>query len=129
MTISNTAMLTAADVQSRAEARMIGSITVRRGPIGDIAINPNGTRIVATNHGDSSVSVLDARSLTLRSTVPVDGDPFAVAMAGDRAFVGASLPTYDAASAIDTRTNAFLASLPLDHDVVDVAASHDGRQL
>jgi DNA-binding beta-propeller fold protein YncE len=27
------------------------------------------------------------------------------------------------------RTNAFLASLPLDHDVVDVAASPDGRRL
>jgi DNA-binding beta-propeller fold protein YncE len=129
MTMAQAVMLSAADVQPTTEIRMLGSIAVERGPIGDIAVSPNGTRVVATNFGDKSVSMLDGRSLTVRSTVPVDGDPIALAVAADRAFVGASLPTFDAVSAIDMRAHAFLASLPLDHDVVDVAASRDGRQL
>ena len=124
-------MLTAADAQAVAEARLLGSIPVRRGPIADIAVAD--TRIVATNSGDESVSVLNARTLRVGATVRVEGEPFAVATAGGRAFVAASSATYDSVSAIDTRAQAFsdgfLASLPLDLDVVSVAAGRDGRKL
>jgi len=120
-------MLTAVDAQPVAEARLLGSIDVKRGPIGDIAVD--GDWIVATNSGGESVSVLSARMLQVEATVPVAGEPFAVTTAGGRAFVAASAATYDAVSAIDARTKTFLASLPLDLDVVSVAAGPDGRRL
>ena len=127
--IMNALMLTAADVQPVAEARLLGSIAVGRGPIADIAVDPDGATIVATNSGDDSVSVLNARTLGVETVAPVAGEPFAVATARGRAFVAASAPTYDSVSAIETRANAFLASLPLDLDVVGIAASQDGRRL
>ena len=125
----NALMLPAAGVQPVAEARLLGSIAVGRGPIADIAVDPDGATIVATNSGDDSVSVLNARTLGVETVAPVAGEPFAVATARGRAFVAASAPTYDSVSAIETRANAFLASLPLDLDVVGIAASQDGRRL
>jgi YVTN family beta-propeller protein len=127
--ITNALMLTAADVRPVAETSLLGSIAVGRGPIADIAVDPDGATIVATNSGDDSVSVLDARTLGVETVAPVAGEPFAVATARGRAFVAASAPTYDSVSAIETRANAFLASLPLDLDVVGIAASQDGRRL
>ena len=125
----NALMLTAADVRPVAEARLLGSIAVGRGPIADIAVDPDGATIVATNSGDDSVSVLNARTLGVETVAPVAGEPFAVATARGRAFVAASAATYDSVSAIETEANAFLASLPLDLDVVGIAASQDGRRL
>jgi YVTN family beta-propeller protein len=114
-------------VQPAAEARLLGSIAVHRGPIADIAVD--GSKIVATNSGDESVAVLNARTLEVEADVPVAGEPFAVTTVGDRAFVAASAATYDSVSAIDTRAEAYLASLPLDLHVVSIAAGHDGRRL
>lgn len=126
MTMANALMMTAADVQPVAEARLLGSIAVGRGPIADIAVD--GAKIVATNSGDT-VSVLDAHTLRPRTNVPVTGEPFTVTTAGDRAFIVASAPTHDSVSAIDTRTDTFLASLPLGLDAVSIAATGDGRRL
>jgi YVTN family beta-propeller protein len=120
-------MLTAADVQPVGEARLLGSIAVKRGPIADIAVDD--TRIVATNSAGESVSVLNARTLQVEATVPVAGEPFAVTTVDGRAFVAASAATYDSVSAIDTRAEELLASLPLDLDIVSVAAGRDGRKL
>jgi YVTN family beta-propeller protein len=120
-------MLTAVDAQPVAEARLLGSIDVKRGPIADIAVD--GNWIVATNSGGESVSVLSARTLQVEATVPVDGEPFAVTTVGGRAFVAASAATYETLSAIDTRAKTFLASLPVDLDVVSVAAGPDGRRI
>jgi YVTN family beta-propeller protein len=129
MTMANALMLTAADVPPVPEARLLGSIAVGRGPIADIAVDPDGVTIVATNSGDNSVSVLDGHMFWVDTVVPVAGEPFAVAMAGGRAYVAASAPTYDSVSAIETHAKTFLASLPLDTDVVGIAASLDGRRL
>ena len=120
-------MLTAVDAQPVAEARLLGSIDVKRGPIADIAVD--GDWIVATNSGGESVSVLSARTLQVEATVSVDGEPFAVTTVGGRAFVAASAATYDTLSAIDTRAKTFLASLPVDLDVVSVASGPDGRRV
>lgn len=129
MTIANALMMTAADVPPVAEARLLGSIAVGRGPIADIAVDPDGATIIATNSGDDSVSVCNARMLAVDTVVPVAGEPFAVATARGRAYVAASAPTYDSVSAIETQAETFLASLPLDIDVVSIAASVDGRRL
>lgn len=129
MTMANALMLTAADAPPLAEARLLGSIALGRGPIADIAVDPDGAIIVATNSGDNSVSVLNARTPGVESVAPVAGEPFAVAAARGRAFVAASEPTHDTVSAIETQADAFLASLPLDLDIVGIAAGQDGRRL
>jgi YVTN family beta-propeller protein len=129
MTMANALMMTAAGVQPVAEARLLGSIAVGRGPIADIAVDAGGAKIIATNSGDEGVSVLDVHTLRPEANVPVAGEPFAVATAGDRVFVAASAATYDSVSAIDTRTDTFLASRPLDMDVVSVAVANNGRRL
>ena len=121
--------LTAADVAPVAEARLLGSIALGRGPIADIAVGPDGATIVVTNSGDDSVSVLSARTGEVETVTPVAGEPFAVATARGGAFVAASQPTYDTVSAIGTRARSFVASLPLDSDVVAIAASRGGRRL
>ena len=127
--MANPLVLTAAPVQRVAEARVLGAIDVGRGPIGDIAVDGDGATVVATNSADDSVSILDADQMRVAAVVPVHGEPFAVAAAGGRAFVGVSAPTHDLVAAVDTRAMGFLASLPLDLGVVRVAARYDGGRL
>lgn len=129
MTMAQALMLTAADVRPIAEARRLGAIDVQHGPIGDLAVSADGSTILTTNSAADSVSVLDAGSLTLDGLVPVLGDPYAVVMAGDRAFVAAASVTSDAVSAVDASAMDFLASLPLDLNHLCAAASHGGRRL
>ena len=127
MKIAKDLTLTAADVRPLTEARLLGSVDVGRGPIVDMAVS--GATIVAANSGDNSVSVLNSHSLAHEAVIAVSGEPSAVAVAGERAFVAAAAPTYDAVAAIDTGMQAFLASLPLELQVVGVAVRRDGRQL
>lgn len=129
MTMAQALTLTAADVQPIAEARRLDAIAVRRGPIGDIAVAADGSTILTTNSGDGSVSVVRADSLTLDGVVDVPGDPYAVALAGDRAFVAAASATYDAVSALDVSAMDFLADLPMDLSHLSIAASRDARRL
>jgi YVTN family beta-propeller protein len=126
--MANALMLPAVDCPSVAEARVLGTIAVRRGPIGDIAVSADGATIVTTNSGDDSVSILDAR-LRMKEVVAVDGEPFAVTIADDLAFVGTTADAYDSVVAIDTRTAAVLGARPLDLHVVDVAAGPNRRRL
>ena len=87
--MANSLMLAAAGVQRVAEVRVLGAIDVGRGPIGDIAVDADGATIVATNPADASVSILGPDLMSVDAVVPVGGEPFAVAAAGGRAFVGA----------------------------------------
>ncbi len=127
--MANSLMLAAAPVQRVAEARVLGGINVGRGPIGDIAVDANDATLVATNAADGSVAIVDADQLKVDAVVPLGGEPFAVAAAGGRAFVGVSAPTHDQIEAVDTRAKGFLASLPVDLGVVRVAARYDGGRL
>ena len=61
------------------------------------------------------------------AVVPVGGEPFAVAAAGGRAFIGASRRARPARG-IDTRASV-PGRLPVNMDVVRVAARHDGGRL
>ena len=127
--MSNSLVLAAAPVQRVAEARVLGAIDIGLGPIGDIAVDADGATVVATNSADDSISILDADQMRVAAVVPVDGEPFAVAAAGGRAFVGVSAPTHDLIAAVDTRAMGFLASLPVELGVVRLAARYDGRRL
>src|SRR5438270_12104032 len=62
----------------------VGTVAVGRGPIGDIAA---GDVVVVTNHGHDSISFLNPDGLVLEETIGGPGEPFAVVISGDRAYV------------------------------------------
>jgi len=127
--MANSSMVAAAAVQRVAEARVLGVIDIGRGPIGEIAVDADGGTLVATNSADDSVSIVSADLTRVEAVLPVGGEPFTVAAAGGRAFVGVSAPTHDLLAAVDTRAQNFLASLPVDLGVVRVAVRNDGGRL
>lgn len=110
------------------DVERLGFIAVQRGPIGDIAVLEDGT-IVVTNHGDDTVSLLGTRNLAVTGVVAVPGEPFAVAVSGDRAFVSTSSSNFDAVSVIDTVTQTVVATYPLAFSVAALAASPDGKRV
>jgi YVTN family beta-propeller protein len=107
----------------------VGAVAVRRGPIGDIAAGANGTGVVVTHYGDDSVSFLDPDTLALDDTIAVQGEPFAVVVTDDRAYVTTSSASYDAVSVIDTNSRTVIASYPLAFGVTAVAVSPDGKRV
>ena len=111
-----------------ADVTRLGVVDVRRGPIGDIAAIDGGT-LVVTNPGDDTVSLLDADTLAVAGVVAVPGDPFAVAVSDDRAFVSTSSSNVDAVSVIDTVTQTVVASYSLAFSVTALAASPDGKRV
>ncbi|WP_395310262.1 hypothetical protein V4U86_05420 [Mycobacterium sp. AMU20-3851] len=103
-----------------------GSVAINHGPIADLSANAGA--IVMANYGDASVSVVRPDSAGAPARVPVDGEPFAVAVTDDRAFVVISAAEADAIGVIDTRTNAVVATYPLAFTVTAVAAAPDGKR-
>ena len=127
MTLANIFMPTSA-LADDADFDVLGTIDVARGPIGDIAVSANG-RLVVTNYGDNSVAVLDADTLTVDDTVTVDGEPFAVAVTDDRAYVSTASASYDSVPVIDTDVKALLESYPLAFSVTALAVSPDRKRV
>lgn len=99
---------------------------VGRGPISDIAVD--GDTLVVTNFGDDTIAVLDADTLTVHGGV-VAGQPYSVAVAGDRAFVAVSSAEYDAIALIDTASGDVIAEYPLSFQVTAMVVSPDGKRV
>lgn len=108
---------------------MVGRVAVPHGPIGDIAVDADGKTIVVTNYGANSVSVINPDTLAVEETVAVVGEPFAAAVADDRAFVTTASASYDSVTVIDTNTKTVLAAYPLAFSVTAVTASPDGKRV
>jgi YVTN family beta-propeller protein len=104
----------------------VGTVAVRRGPIGDIAA---GAAVVVTNYGDDSVSFLNPETLAVEDTIGVPGEPFAAVVSDDRAYVSTSSASHDAVSVIDTNTRTVLATYPLAFGVTALAVSPDGKRV
>lgn len=103
-----------------------GSIVVGRGPIGDVAANAGA--IVVTNCADDSLTVVRPHTVAVPAVVDLDGEPFAVALTDDRAFVVTSSDEADALVVVDIRTNSVLSRYPLAFTVGHVAAGPDGKR-
>jgi YVTN family beta-propeller protein len=116
------------EAHSGADLARVGTVDVRRGAIGDIAATGDGT-IVVTNHGDDTVSLLDAGTLAVAGVVAVPGEPFAVVVAEDRAYVSTTSERFDAVSVIDTHTQEIVATYTLALSVTSLAASPDGKRV
>src|ERR1700712_680498 len=102
------------------------AVNVGRGPIAYLAVD--GDRLVVTNFGDHSVTVLDADSLAVNATVDA-GEPFAVVAAHDRAYVGVASVAYDAIAVIDTFSAVVVGSSPLAETVTAMTTSPDGKRV
>jgi YVTN family beta-propeller protein len=107
----------------------VDSLAVELGPIGDLAVDADGSTIVVTNYGACSVSVVDPDTLTVSDTVVVDGEPFAAVVANDRAYVTTSSASYDSIEVIDTTTSTVIAAYPLAFSVTAMAVSPDGKRV
>jgi YVTN family beta-propeller protein len=104
----------------------VGTVTVRRGPIGDIAAT---AVVIVTNYGDDSISFLNPETLMVEDTIGVPGEPFAVVVSDDRAYVSTSSASYDAVSVIDTNTRTVISTYPLAFGVTALAISPDGKRV
>ncbi|MEO3757822.1 YncE family protein [Mycobacterium sp. B14F4] len=107
----------------------LGAVSVRRGPIGEIAAAGRGMTLV-THPGDDSVALLNARTLAVEAIVAVHGEPFAVAVTDDRAYVSTSSWTHkDEVTVIDPATRTVLRTYPLAFSITALAASPDGKRV
>ena len=128
------------DVNHRAAARdgqaiesgpsIVVEINVNNGPISGIAANPDGTRLMVTNYGRNSVSVIDTGTCRVTGTISGLNEPFAIAMGsdhGNHAYVSTVSTAYDSIAVIDVFTNSVIATHPLALSVTDLAVSPDGK--
>ncbi|MDT5018450.1 MAG: hypothetical protein QOD39_4610, partial [Mycobacterium sp.] len=110
------------------DTTLVGAVAVQRGPIGDIAAATDGS-IVVTNYGDDTVSFLDAHTLAVDAVIAVPGEPVAVALADNRAYVSTSSLNHDQVSVIDTTTKTIISTYPLAFSVTALAVSPDGKRV
>jgi YVTN family beta-propeller protein len=117
------------EVDAMPVAPVAVEIAVHNGPISDIAISRDGSRLVATHYGTDSVSVIDTH--TFRVVDAIDGvdEPFAVAISDRRAYVNTVSTAYDSIQVIDMDTNAVVATHPLALSVSDLAVDSAGRHV
>ncbi|OBI27752.1 hypothetical protein A5709_04660 [Mycobacterium sp. E1386] len=104
-------------------------IPVRNGPISDIGVSPDGTRLVVANHGRDTISIIDTDARRVVQTIGVN-EPFAIAMSGGaspRAYISTASFSYDSIDVVDLTTNARIATHPLADSVSDLTVSADGR--
>lgn len=107
----------------------LGAVELSRGPVGDIAATGTGAALV-THPGDDSVAVLNARTLATEAIIAVPGEPFAVALADDRAYVSTSSWSHkDEVAVIDTATKAVIAAYPLEDNITALVVSPDGKRV
>ena len=83
---------------------IVAQIAVHQGPISDIVASPDGSRLMVTNYGRDSVSVIDTDSCHVVQDVPGLNEPFALAVGShdaDRVYVSTVSPAYDSIAVID----------------------------
>jgi DNA-binding beta-propeller fold protein YncE len=107
----------------------MSALTCLANPIGDIAVDPESGRLVATHPRDCTVSILDRDDPTNAAAIGVNGDPLALAVTGGRAFVATTSASYDAISVIDLNTTTVASVHPLAFSVTGIAVSPDRTRL
>lgn len=107
-------------------------IRVNKGPISGIAASSDGRRLMVTNYGGNSISIIDPDICRVVGTIADVDEPFAIAMgaaATHRAYVTAVSPAYDSIQVLDLTTNTVVATHPLALSVSDMTASADGTKV
>lgn len=113
-------------LDATADCVVLGEITVGRGPIADMVVSPAGDRLLVTNCGDDSVSVIDTATFAVVTTITGTDEAFALAVTDDCAYVNTVTAAYDSISVIDTNTGAVITDHPLALSLRDTVVSPDG---
>lgn len=111
---------------------IVDTVTVDRGPIGGLAVSADGARLLATNYGDDTISVIDTASNTIISTVFHADEPFAVAAgpAGtSRAYVTAASMALDAVLAVDVDAAEVIGCYPVAMGIGHLVADPMGSRV
>jgi YVTN family beta-propeller protein len=119
-------------VREVAPGAVLVEIPVNNGPISSIAASHDGKRLMVTNYGRDSVSVIDTHTCRVLETVAGVNEPFAIAVGGEdanRAYVSIVSAAYDSIGVIDTSTNTVVATHPLALSVSDLVVSPDGKHV
>lgn len=111
------------------QVAVLDTLTLPRGPVGDIAVDSASGVIVTANAGRNSISVIDSETLAVRGVVPVGGEPVLVAVAEDRAFVATASMTTDAVVVVNTRIGEIIGTYPLAFGITALAVSPDGKRV
>jgi YVTN family beta-propeller protein len=107
-------------------------IPVRHGPISDLAISPDGSRLLVTNYGRHSISIIDTDTSRVVDTIAGLGEPSAIAMGSagaDRAYINTATAACDSVAVIDVATSTPIAMHRLALSLSDLAVSADGKYL
>lgn len=111
------------------EIAVLDTLTLPRGPVGDIAVDSASGIVVTANAGRGSISVIDSETLNVRGVVPVGGEPVLVAVAEDRAYVATSSHTSDAITVVNTQIGEIIGSYPLAFSATALTVSPDGKRV
>lgn len=103
---------------------VLAEIAVNQGPIAGMV--HAGDRLLVTNHGGNSVSVIDTNTLSVVETITGTAEPFTLAAGNGRAYVSTVSAAYDSVCVLDTDVHAVVAAHPLSSSVRDLAATPDG---
>ena len=120
------------DVDDAPIAPVSVEIAVGNGPISDIAITADGSRLMVTNFGRNSVSVIDTDRCRVVNTVEGIDEPFAIAIGGsatNRAYVSTVSPAYDAIAVDRHVPQTVVATHPLALSVSDLAVCPLGQRV
>lgn len=116
-----------ADFDTTPEVPVTVEIAVKHGPISDMDLSADGSRLLVTNYADNSVSIVDTDTCRITETVAGINEPFAIAVGADRAYVSTVSAAYDSIGVIDMSTNTVIATHPLALSVSDLTVSPDGK--
>lgn len=105
-----------------------GGVVAGHGPISDMAISPDGRRLVAAHYGADVVSVVDTATMSVTAAVTGVAEPYAVVVA-DRAYVSAASTEDDSVVAIDTTTGVAFAAKDIDASARALAVGPAGDVL
>ncbi|ORB83753.1 hypothetical protein B1987_07980 [Mycobacterium kansasii] len=107
-------------------------IRINNGPIAGMDMSLDGSRLLVTNYGDNSVSLIDTDTCRVVETIAGITEPFAIATgrtAADRAYVSIVSPSYDSIGVIDTSTNTLAATHPLTLSISDLTVDPGGSHV
>ncbi len=105
-----------------------GSVAATHGPVSDMAVSPDGRRLVVAHYGADAVSIIDTATMTVTATVSGIAEPYSVVIA-DRAYVTSASTEEDAIVAVDTATAVPFAAKNLEMAARGLAVSPAGDTL
>ncbi len=112
---------------------VVGNVHVGASP-GLARVSPDGSTVVVSNRGDNTVSVIDAKALRVRTTLPVCQHPEEIAILPDssKAFVACSGSSQVASIALQSATqksDRLMALLDVGQTPVSLTLKPDGGEL